>query len=301
MALRRAGFIAVPPGAEAGFDHADCYRGDLVYVAHTGADRIDVLDIAEQRFVRSLEQLPGVAGVLIDEGDDLLFSSDRGCARVSIWRCSDENLLGQVGVGAHPNGLAYNPKRGRLFVFNLGDPPGRDSTVSIVEVEAQRVTSTMALPGRPRWAMYDQNRDVVFANIADPAQIIAIDADTLDVASAFDVPVDGPHGLAVHENRLYCAADGGSVCVLDADTGDVVAELPLPGVPDVVWHDPAARRLYVAVGEPGSVSVFDTAKLALAETVSTEMGAHTTAWDQAAQTLYVFQPGSLGAAVYVEA
>ena len=47
-----------------------------MYVAHTGADRIDVLDCEAQTYVRSLPDLPGVAGVLIDEVHDLLFSSD---------------------------------------------------------------------------------------------------------------------------------------------------------------------------------------------------------------------------------
>ena len=269
-------------------------------MAHTGADRIDVLDAVERRYTRSLDGLPGVAGVLIDEPADLLFSSDRGCARVSIWCCSDEQLLGQVAVGAHPNGLAYDPDRRRLHVFNLGDPPGRDPSVSLIDVDDQRVIATLPLPGRPRWAMHDRDRDVVFANIADPAEIIAIDADGLEITAAFAVPVAGPHGLAVHENRLYCAADGGAVVVVDADTGEIVAELPLPGVPDVVWHDPTRQVLYVAVGDPGSVSVFDTADLRLVETIPTEPGAHTTGWDQRAQTLYVFEPESMRAAVYVD-
>jgi hypothetical protein len=36
------------------------------------------------------------------------------------------------------------------------------------------------------------------------------------VALGMDVPVDGPHGLAVEGPRLYCAADGGAVVVLVA-------------------------------------------------------------------------------------
>lgn len=300
MALRRDGFISLPAGAEAGFDHADCFRGERVYVAHTGADRIDAFDCAERCYLRSLEGLPGVAGVLIDEGDDLLFSSDRGCARVSVWRCSDEELFARVDVGAHPNGLAYDPSRRRLFVFNLGDPPGHDPTLSIIDIDASRVVETLPLPGRPRWAIYDAARDLVFANISHPAQILAIGADTLDASRAIDVPVDGPHGLAVDQARLFCAADGGAVVVVDADTGEVEASMPLPGVPDVVWHDADIGRLYVAVGDPGCVSVFDTNRLAHVETLITAPGAHTTAWNHATRTLYVFDPTRCGAAVHVE-
>ena len=63
----------------------------------------------ERHRARSLRALPdtrpGVAGVLIDSAADLLFTSDRAAYRVSVYRCSDEALLGQVGVGSHPNGL----------------------------------------------------------------------------------------------------------------------------------------------------------------------------------------------------
>ncbi len=109
MALARVGFIPIPPGKEPGFDHADVYRCQSpvmsrLYVAHTGADRIDIIDCHTNSYLGSLPDVPGVAGVLIDSEQDFLFSSDRGCARVSIYRCSDETLLGRVGVGDRPNG-----------------------------------------------------------------------------------------------------------------------------------------------------------------------------------------------------
>src|SRR5207253_1663955 len=100
MALTPLGVIPIASGREADFDHADVYRpGSRLYVAHTGADRIDVIDCATNSYLRSLPGLPGVAGVLINGDQDLLFSSDRGCARVSIYRCSDETLHGRVAVG----------------------------------------------------------------------------------------------------------------------------------------------------------------------------------------------------------
>jgi DNA-binding beta-propeller fold protein YncE len=162
VSLVRAAFIPIPPGAKPGFDHADVYRaGRRMYVAHTGADRIDVLDCAARTYLRSLPDLPGIAGVLIDEEHDLLFSSDRGCARVSVFCCSDERLLGQADVGPHPNALAYDRRRRRLYSFNLGEPLGERCTASIVDVESMGVLAELPLPGRPRWAVYDPERDAV--------------------------------------------------------------------------------------------------------------------------------------------
>lgn len=301
MSLVRTGFVPLRAGAKPGFDHADTYRaGRRMYVAHIGADRVDVIDLERREFVRSLPNLPEVAGVLIDAAGDLLFTSDRAAARVSIFRCSDEELLGQVAVGPHPNGLAYDARRRCLYAFNLGEPLGEDCTVSVVDVESLRVVAELPLPGRPRWAVFDVERDRVYANILAPAEIAVIDAERCAVAGSFAVPSEGPHGLWLDRGRLFCATDGRALVVLDRDGGEVLAALPLPGVPDVVMHDAEIRRLYVAVRAPGVVCCFDSERLEHVETVETETGAKTTGWDPDGRCLYVFCPESGGAAVFEE-
>ena len=299
MGLVRTGFIPILPGREPGFDHADVFRaGRRIYVAHTGADRMDVLDCETQSFLRSLPDLPGVAGVLVHEPDDLLFSSDRAADRVSVFRCSSEQLIGRADAGQHPNGLAYDPRRRRLYSFNLGEPVGEGCTASVIDLDSMAAAGELPLPGRPRWAVFAPERDLVFVNIREPAQILVIDAETASVSREMAVPCAGPHGLWLDSGRLFCAADGGALVVLDAGSGEVLASLPLPGVPDVVMHDPERHRLYVAIGEPGVVCSFDSDELSHLETVETEPGAHTICWDPDGDRLYVFCPTSCGAAVF---
>jgi len=271
-----------------------------MYVAHTGADRVDVLDCDQRTFLRSLPDLPGVAGVLIDQEHNLLFTSDRAAARVSVFRCSDEQQLGQVKVGPHPNGLAYDSARRQLFSFNLGEPLGENCTASIVDIDSLQLVAELPLPGRPRWAVYDAERDAVYANIREPAQIVVIDAARGGIEHVLELTAAGPHGLWLDRDRLFCAADGGELVVLDSGSGDVLASLPLPGEPDVLMHDPDLQRLYVAIGNPGVVCSFDSNGLEHMETVETEQGAHTCGWDPDDRCLYVFCPGSEGAAVYEE-
>jgi len=301
VSLTRVGFIPVPAGAAPGFDHSDVYRPQRrLYLAHTGADRVDVLDCARQTLLHSLPDLPGVAGVLVDAEHDLLFTSDRGAARVSVFRCSDEELLGRVEVGPHPNGLTYDRRRRQLYAFNLGEPLGENCTASVVDLNSLQVIGEVPLPGRPRWALYDEERDRVYANIREPAEIVVIDCQQLKIERTMPVPSEGPHGLWLDRGRLFCAADGGALVVLDRDSGTVLRSLPLPGVPDVVMHDPDLRRLYVAIGDPGVVCSFDSDQLELIEMVETEAGAHTTGWDPDSRCLYVFCPASGGAAIYEE-
>jgi hypothetical protein len=88
--------------------------------------------------------------------------------------------------------------------------------------------------------------------------------------------------------------------VLERDSGDVVASLPLPGEPDVLMHDPDLARLYVAIGRPGVVCSFDSKRLEPLETTATEEGAHTIGWDPERHFLYAFCPASGGAMVFEE-
>jgi uncharacterized protein YjiK len=154
--------------------------------------------------------------------------------------------------------------------------------------------------GGPRWAVYDRELDCIYANIQSPAQIVEIDCERAAIERALDVPSEGPHGLWLDSGRLFCAADGGALIVLDRDNGEVLTSLPLPGAPDVLMHDPELRRLYVAIGAPGVVCSFESDRLELLQTVETEEGAHTIAWDPVDRCLYVFCPGSGGAALYEE-
>ena len=307
MSLRRAGLTAVPPGAKPGFDHADTYldpAGSRLFVAHTGADRIDVLDCRSGRYLHAIPDLPGVAGVLIDTPRDLLFTSDRAAGRVSIFRVSDEQLLGRVGVGPRPNALAYDPRQNELFSFDLGEPAGTNCTASAVSIDELSLRATVPLPGRPRWAIFDRSTQAVYANIADPAHIAVIDTRTRVLREPIPIPAAGPHGLAIVADRsgasLWCAADAAMLVVIERDSRALMATLPLPGAPDVIMYDPDLRRLYVAVGTPGTVSSFDVDRRTEIETIATEDGAHTIGWDPASRRLFVFQPKTCGVAIYEE-
>lgn len=308
MTFQRIGFTPVPPGPKPGFDHADTYldqTGSRLYVAHTGADRVDVLECRSGAYLRALPDLPGVAGVLIDSAADLLFTTDRAANRVSIYRCSDEALLGRVEVGSRPNGLAFDRRERNLWSFNLGEPPGVGCTASVVSLDAKRVVATIALPGRPRWAMFDDPSRTAYVNISEPAVIAKIEADARMPSGSLPVPVAGPHGLAIVPKErgmsLWCAADANAVVVIDRDTGAIEASLPLPGTPDVVMYDRSLAQLFVAVGSPGVVVVFDTVRRVQLQVVATEEGAHTIGWDPATRRLFAFLPRSCGVAFYEDA
>ena len=121
-----------------------------------------------------------------------------------------------------------------------------------------------------------------YVNIANPPQIVIVDAKNPTViAKAFDIPVEGPHGLDLdmQSHRLFCACDGAQLVTLDASNGNILSQSPLSGVPDVIFYNAALKHLYVAIGNPGVIDIFDTEAMRLIETVPTEKGAHTIAFN----------------------
>jgi DNA-binding beta-propeller fold protein YncE len=304
--LKHRGFIDLPAHTgRGGFDHAAVHGAtSRLYVAHTANDAVDVIDLAAGRYVTSIPNLTAVAGALVAETPDLVFTSNRGEQTVGMFSPSDERTVEKISVGLGPNGLAYDPRRGRLLVAHVGDAAIAGSrTVSVIDVPNRRRIADLPVPGRTRWAVFDPRADAFHVNIADPPQIVVVEAgDPVNVRRVVAVPHAGPHGLDIDvaRRRLYCACDAAVLLELDAETGDTLAAADIAGVPDVVFFNAALGRVYVAVGDPGVIEVFGTAPFRRRETVPTEAGAHTLAFDPARNLVCAFLPASHRASLYVD-
>ena len=306
MALELLGHVALPRHAgHGGFDHAAVHRRTgRVYVAHTANDSVEVIDGAGGRHVGSIGGLPAVAGALVSDEHDLVFTSNRGENTVGIFAPDDPEELAKVAVGVRPNGLAYDPARGRLLAANVGDPALAGSfTVSLVDVARRALVAQIPVPGRTRWTVYDPVGDAFHVNVADPPVIVVLAAaDPAAGRRLVSVPGAGPHGLDldVAARRAFCACDDGALVEVDADSGAILRQVALSGAPDVIFFNPSRKRLYVAIGDPGVIDVIDTVGLRRLETVPTEPGAHTLALAGASNTLYAFLPATHRAAVYAD-
>jgi DNA-binding beta-propeller fold protein YncE len=301
--LQHLGFIDLPAHAkDGGFDHAAVHEpSGRIYVAHTANDAVDVIDVEARKCVASIQGLSAVAGALV-AAPDLVFTSNRGENTVGIFRAEDGPRVDRVAVGLRPNGLAYDPRRGRLLAAHVGDPAIAGScTVSIVDVRARRRLTDIPVAGRTRWTVYDPVADAFHVNIADPPQIVVVGAaDPVGIRRVVAIEHAGPHGLDidVERRRLFCACDAGVLLEVEADTGAVLATEAIPGVPDVVFFNAALGRLYVAIGDPGFIEVFDTRPLRRHQTIATEAGAHTLSFDARRNIVCAFLPASHRAAVY---
>jgi DNA-binding beta-propeller fold protein YncE len=299
MSLQLRGFVALPPHASGGFDHGDVHAASgRVFVAHTAYDTVDVIDGERLEHVRSVSGCPEGSGVLCPKGTNstLVFAAARGAGKVLVLDASSCAVRNEFAVGPKPNGLAWDAGRRRLLVADVEDCRAR-----LVQPSGAPIGGAL-LPGRPRWCIFDHARDRFLVNIRQPACVVALAGDTGEIVSSIDVSAAGPHGMDLDTaaDRAFVACDAGQLVVLDLTTDREVASVAIGGEPDAIWFNPQRNVVYVAIGKPGLIDVIDCGKHIVAERISTEQGAHTTAFDLARQRLYVFLPDSSRAAVYEE-
>ena len=230
-----------------------------------------------------------------DEG--IVFAAARGTGKVLIIDAGSLSVMTELATGPRPNGLAWNGRSGTLLVCDVEDFRAR-----LLSTGSGELVGEVDLPGRPRWCVYDAAADRFLVNIRDPACVAVVAGRPPRLVDRLAVSSAGPHGLDldVTGSRAFVASDGGAVSVLDLSTGREVASVPIAGLPDAIWYNPMRRVLYVAIGKPGLVDVIDTVAMRRCEQVTTEVGAHTTAFDGPRQRLIVFLSRTCRAAIYEE-
>ncbi len=290
--------IELPRHPSGGFDHADVHLATgRVFVAHTAMGTVEIVDGERGVHHATILGCSEASGVLCAQEDQLVFAAARGAGKVLVIAAMSGDVIEEVVVGPKPNGLAWDPRRKRLLVADV-----QDFRVRLVDPHAGSVVIEAALPGRPRWCVYDPSADRFLVNIREPACVAVLAADTAAVLTLWPVSSAGPHGLDLdpEHGRAFVACDGGKVLALDLETGRELASVAIAGEPDAIWYNPSRLYLYVAIGQPGVLDVIDTQIMGLVQEIQTEGGAHTTAFDRARQLLYVFLPSSCRAAVYEE-
>jgi DNA-binding beta-propeller fold protein YncE len=177
----------------------------------------------------------------------------------------------------------------------------QDLNARLIDPE-RGVLSTRKLPGRPRWCTYSKETGRFLVLIRDPPAVVALDPRSGEVEAPRILNASGPHGVDVDEQTgtVYVACDSGVVLALDPKTLAEKARVRIAGEPDIAWFNPRRSYLYVALHKPGAIAVIDTNRMEVVQTVKTEEGAGTLAFDNSRQRLYTFLPKACQAAVYTE-
>ena len=225
-----------------------------LWIAHMGADEVLAFDVRTRRVVARVPEMPGVTGVRAVPALHRVFAALSRTGEVAVLDDRTGRVLARLAGGRFPDGLAYAPGPGRLFV---SDEFGRQELV--VDVSSDTRRRSIPLDGEAGNTQYDSVAGRIWVAVQTRNELVAIDPSAERVVERLAVPGIGhPHGLSVDAPRrlIYVTGEENArLGVLDLRTGRVLHTYPVGEEPDVLAQDPGLRRLYVA-SESGIVAPF---------------------------------------------
>lgn len=254
----------------------------LLYVSH--GSMVQVVDIKTNKQVAMIPDTKGVHGITIATEYGKGYISCGKDSAVVVFDVKTFKTIAKVSVGSNPDAILYDVFSKKVFVFN-----GRSKDVSILDAKTDKVLATIALEGKPEFSASNE-KGKVYVNIEDKGKLCVIDATSMKVEQCWSVaPAEEPSGLAIdHEKqRLFTVSDKNMV-VVDANTGKILAKLPIGDRVDGVSYDSGLKRAYSANGD-GTMTVVgeDGNNYKVLENVLTKKGARTIAVDSRTHHIYM--------------
>jgi hypothetical protein len=255
-----------------------------LYVSHSG--EVIVLDLDSGKRVGELSGFGFIHGIVIVKKLNTGFLSDGQKNEVISFDPASLAIKGRIKTAANPNSMVYDEVTRRLFV---GHKPSRSMTV--INPTTMAIDATIQLDGIPEFPVSDQAGSI-FVNIDDKSEITEIDAKTLKIKAHWPLsPCQSPSGLALDraKRRLFAACDNKLMAIVNADSGKVVATVPIGGEPDAARFDPVAHLAFSSNGDGTLTVIADGGndQYKIAQTVATEAGARTMALDEKTHTIYL--------------
>lgn len=228
-------------------------RGDYVF-ADTDARRLyvthqAVVHIVDMDTLKPIAEVTGFKkahGVALAGGKG--YASDGDGNSVIVFDPATGKTLKTIPGGQNPDSILFDSASGMVFVFN-----GTSKDVSVIDPAKDAIVKTIKVDDKPEFSRTD-GKGKVFFNIEDAHAIGVIDTKALTLATKYVLDdCEGPAALGFDETnrRLFSSCGNGELKVVDADSGKIVAKLPVGEDPDGISYDPANKRIFVAARDGG--------------------------------------------------
>jgi YVTN family beta-propeller protein len=222
-----------------------------LYLSH--GDRVDVLDGNTGAILGSVKGMPGgTHGIGIVDALGKGYTDDGKAGQAIAFDLKTFKVLTRIKAEDDADGIAVDPKSGHVLVVD-----GDSAVLTVIDPKTDKVVATVKGGGGLEFAVAD-GEGHVYVNGAEKREIVRINTAT-NVADAYwPIPrCQSPHGLAIdtQSHRLFVSCVNKLLTVVNADTGAVVATLPIGAGTDGAAFDPKRKLIFSSNGGDGTVSV----------------------------------------------
>lgn len=274
-------------GGEGGWDYVTIDSpARRVYVAH--ATRVTVFDADRGTVIGEVADTPGVHGVAVVPDRNLGFATNGKDGSISVFDLRTFKTVRKIKAGPKPDAILYDPASRKVFAFD-----NKSGEVTIVNpADLSKPPVTLAVGGKLEFGVAD-GAGHVYVNVEDKSEVVAIDSRQGKVIAHW--PLAGgeePTGLAIDiaHRRLFSGCANQKMVVLDADSGKVLATLPIGLGVDGVAFDPRTGAAMSANGKDGTITAVregPAGQFAVIQTVKTAKSARTIALDSKTGLTYL--------------
>jgi len=271
-------------GGEGGWDYLTADSANHRVFISRGT-HVMVVDVPSGKVIGDIPNTPGVHGIALVPELGRGFISSGGNNTVTVFDLKDYKPIQEVKVGERPDAIVYDPTSGRVFTFNA---KSQDATA--VDAKTMTVAGTVALGGKPEFSQPDGKGSMI-VNIEDTGELVKFDATALTINWRSKLTdCEEPSGLAfdAKHRRTFSVCGNKKMMVADADSGKVVATVPIDAGPDAAAFDPEWKLAFSSNGS-GSLTVVSQQsadKYEVIQTLATPPRARTMALDM--KTHYVY-------------
>jgi len=274
-------------GGEGGFDYLTVDPDHhLLYVPRS--THTMVLDENDGKLVADIPGQRHNHGVAIAPDAGRGFITDGSDASVTVFDLKTHQVLGKIKAAEDADGIIYDPASKKVLV-SCGDANVMLAIDPAADPNSAKAES-VELGGKPEFLAAD-GKGKAYVNLEDKNEVAVVDLKQMKVLQRYPVaPGGSPVGMAIdrdHHRLFVGCRKPQKLVVMDADSGKVLADLPIGAGVDATQFDngyafASCRDGTLAVAHESSRGKFD-----LVQTVATPPGAKTMGLDSNTHTLYL--------------
>lgn len=248
-----------------------------VYVSH--GDRVTVVDGKSGEVVGSVEGLPGgTHGIAIATAAGRGYTDDGHAGIAASFDLQTLKIVHRIDAAPDADGIILDPASGHVFVID-----GDSAKVTVIDPKTDAVVTNVDMGGGLEFGTVGDGGKV-YVNGAEKNEIVRIDSATNKVDAHWPMPgCKGPSGLAMDHaaHRLFSSCRNKVLEVMNTDTGEIVATLPIGEGTDAAAFDPN-RHLIFSSNREGTLSAIaelSPTRYAPLASIPTQFGARTMTLD----------------------
>lgn len=279
----------IPVTGEGGWDYLTVdSEARRLYISR--GTHVAVMDIDTYAIIGDIPDTQGVHGIALAPDLGRGFTSNGGTSTVTVFDLKSLNTLSTAITGDGPDAIVYDLASKRVFTFN-----GRAGTATAIDAAKAGTRGvsglTIDLGSKPEFAVAD-GEGHVYNNLEDKSLVVQIDSRSREILNRWPLePCESPSGMAIdtQHRRLFIGCHNKLMAIMDADTGKVVATVPIGEGVDANSFDPGTQLAFASNGDGTLTVVHEDSpdKYTVVENVSTKKGARTMALDRKTHNIFL--------------